>query len=81
MDPFERVPSASSEILGRTVSTGVVLDFELYKYTWMYKIPLLPSVQVSNCVPSIYNSFVSQIWICLMSRASCRVWIMSMVRP
>lgn len=44
LNPFERVPSASSEILGRTVSTGVVLYFELYKYTWMYKIPVLPSV-------------------------------------
>lgn len=42
--PFERVSSASSEILDRRRARGFMMYFELYKYTWMYKIPELPSV-------------------------------------
>lgn len=42
--PFERVSSASSEILHRRRARGFMMYFELYKYTWMYKIPELSSV-------------------------------------
>lgn len=34
----------SSEILDRRRARGFMMYFELYKYTWMYKIPELPSV-------------------------------------
>lgn len=56
--------------------------FELYKYMWMYKIPELPSVHRWAAVYPAYKILLFlRFCIWLMSRASCEVWNLWMVRP